>query len=88
MKLDPKVRNLIIFLFQNVVIIGISAYFLIYILGETDILRLIGICVLAVIAWRGILSVYRRMIQPPKHPLKYGLIINCFLNLSLCVIDF
>lgn len=70
--MDPKVRNLFIFFAKAFAIMGAVAFLVVRVWGETDPLRLLGATVVAVAAWRSAVSVYRRLILPPKQPLAYG----------------
>lgn len=70
--LDPKVRNLLIFVVNRVIGAVVIGYGFPYVTGETDPLRLFGLAVLAVIFWRVLLAVYRRFLTPGKNPLAYG----------------
>ena len=70
--LDPKVRNLLIFVVNRIVGAGLLCYSFLYITGETEPVRLFGLAVLTIIAWRALLAVYRRILMPGKNPLAYG----------------
>ena len=72
MAIDPKVLNL----FKFVVTKGGFVVALLYgykkFSGETDPIRFIGCVALCVAAWRILLSMYRRLVLPPKDPKSYG----------------
>lgn len=70
--MDPKVRNLFIFFAKAGLLLGALFFAVVRVWGETDPLRLLGAAVLAVAAWRAAVSVYRRLVLPPKQPLQYG----------------
>jgi hypothetical protein len=72
MALDPKVKNLIIFMTQKVVIPLILFVVIIKAIGITDYWRLFGQITGAILLWRAGLSFYRRKILPPKNPLEMG----------------
>ena len=72
MALDPKVKNLIIFLVTNLAPVIAGLYFFVKYSGITDKIKLFGVLVLLISAWRIGLSVYRRLIQPAKKPLEFG----------------
>ena len=71
--LDPKVRNLIIFLFnRSLAAAGMIWGFARLFPEERDPVRIFRLIVLSLIAWRLLLMIYRRVITPAKHPLAYG----------------
>lgn len=70
--LDPKVRNLMIFLVTRGGSVAAFLYFVLKYSGETDPVKLVGWLTIAVLSWRMSLSMYRRLIQAPKDPLAYG----------------
>lgn len=71
-KVDPKVRNLFIFVTTKLGGAAACVYGFIWYTQETDLMRLTAYLTLGVLLWRVLLSVYRRMIVPPKNPLAYG----------------
>ena len=72
MALDPKVKNLIIFLVKNLAALVIALALFVKFSGVTDYIRLFGILVLLIGGWRIFLSIHRRLIQKPKKPLEFG----------------
>jgi 17beta-estradiol 17-dehydrogenase / very-long-chain 3-oxoacyl-CoA reductase len=70
--LDPKVRNLLIFVVNRTIGAVVLVKGFLYVTGETDPARLFGLAVLAIIGWRVLLMLYRRLVVPGKHPLAYG----------------
>jgi 17beta-estradiol 17-dehydrogenase / very-long-chain 3-oxoacyl-CoA reductase len=72
MGLDPKVKNLLIFLSTRGSVVVGSIYLLLKVTGETDIIKLTGIVVLLIAAWRIPLEIYRHHLLPPKAPKSYG----------------
>ena len=71
--MDPKVRNLIIFVVNRGLAAGLVCWgFARSFPDERDPVRLLGFFVLALIAWRLLLMIYRRILTPGKHPLAYG----------------
>jgi hypothetical protein len=72
MGLDPKVRNLFIFLFKNLVVPLIPIVLLIKYIGVTDYFRLFGILTLALLVWKVGYTFYQRCILPAKKPQEFG----------------
>ena len=72
MAMDPKVKNLIKFVFTTLILPFISLFALLRYFGFTDYFRLIGIAAVAVATWRAGLSMYRRLWLKPKHCLEFG----------------
>lgn len=70
--MDPKVKNMIKFIFQNLVLPLVTIFLLIRLMGITDYLRLLGQAVLAFCFFMVGLKVYRRMILAPKDPKAMG----------------
>ena len=70
--IDPKVKNLIRFILQNVVLPVILFVLILKYFQITDYFRIFGIIVFLVALWRTILSVYRRVILPGKKPQDFG----------------
>ena len=70
--LDPKVRNLLIFVVNRTVGAGILGYGFLYFTGEKEPVRLFGLAVLTVIVLRVLLAIYRRFLTAGKNPLAYG----------------
>lgn len=50
--LDPKVRNLLIFVVNRTIGAVVLVKGFLYVTGETDPARLFGLAVLAIIGWR------------------------------------
>lgn len=72
MGVDPKIKNLtIFFLLRGGVLFGLG-YFLPSLLGIYDPYKLAVLVIGTITAWRILLSIYRRMILPPKQPKDYG----------------
>ena len=69
---DPKVKNLFKFLGLRLLILGGFFYVLIKYVESKDPIRIVGIMTLLLAGWRISLSVYRRLIQPPKDIHSYG----------------
>ena len=70
---DVKTKNLFKFLLLRVgVIAGIGYGLIRFLLPNYDLLSLVGLTAVGVAVWRICLSVYRRLILPPKHPKSYG----------------
>lgn len=70
--MDPKVKNLIKFIITRFGTLAVIIYGYFKYSGERDPVRFVGTVVLAVAAWRGSLSIYRRVIKPAKKPASYG----------------
>jgi len=69
---NVKVVNLCKFFVKFFALIGTIAVISIYFLDERDPLKLLGIAIITILVWRILLSIYRRLIIPAKHPLTYG----------------
>jgi hypothetical protein len=65
-KLDPKTKNLFIFVFKWVFGIGISIYSYIYFTSEYRFYAIIGHLISILIIWRLLLNFYRYIILKPK----------------------
>jgi hypothetical protein len=72
MQMDPKVRNLLVFLAKNVFAPTAVIVAVVYSGGVTDYFRLLGQITIALLLWRVGLSIYRRLILPSKKPLEFG----------------
>ena len=72
MAMDPKVRNLIIFLITNLGGVVLAFFLFVKFSGVKDYIWLLGFITLLVAVWRIGLSVYRRLILPAKKPLEFG----------------
>lgn len=72
MKLDPKVKNLLKFMLQNIILPVVALFVAIRFFGITDYFRLIGQLTIGLLAWKAWTSFYRRVLLPPKKPLEYG----------------
>jgi short-subunit dehydrogenase len=70
--LNPKVKNLFIFIGQFLLFISVVGYIFYYFVDEQDPLRLFALAIIAIVSWRILLSMYRRLVLPAKHPLAYG----------------
>ena len=70
--MDPKVRNLTLYVLPKVVVVFGGAYGLIQYTGERDPLRLVAWFVTGLILWRILLQMYRRLFIPAKQPKEYG----------------
>lgn len=70
--MDPKVKNLLRFFFNNIVFPFGLVFGCIHYFNITDYYRFFGQAVLVFIVWRICLAIYRRMIVPAKKPREFG----------------
>lgn len=72
MGLDPKVRNMIKFMAQNLFIPVIVIVVFLRFAGIEDYFRLFGQTTLAFLVFKVLVAVYRRRVLPPKDYRKMG----------------
>lgn len=72
MAIDPKVFNLFKFFLLRGGVLFCLGYAFPQVTGITDPYKIFTLAVLAVVVWRSLLSIYRRMILPAKKPTDYG----------------
>lgn len=77
--MDPKVRNLLLFVVPRVAGLGAAGYLLHWLrrsnaglLEQNPILNLVTLFLVIVVVWRVGLSVFRRLVLPPRSPMSYG----------------
>lgn len=79
--MDPKIRNLLIFVIPRIVIIGSFGYGCFYLINSpvysshltnNVILNVVALLTILILAWRTSLTIIRRLLIPAKHPLSYG----------------
>ncbi len=71
-KVDPKVKNLFIFVTTRLGSVVGFCYGFIWCTNERDPMRLVAYLTIGILVWRICLSIYRRLIVPAKEPLAYG----------------
>lgn len=88
--MDPKVRNLIIWIVQSLAMIGLGGYlWLKYVSSEP--FQALGQLVVLIAIWRSLLTFYRRCIIPPKHPRQYGkwaVVTGCTDGIGKAYVDY
>lgn len=72
MALDPKVKKFWVFIVVNLITPGLVITALVRYFEVTDVVWLVGFAALLIVAWRICLSIYRRLLQPTKHPKELG----------------
>ena len=70
--IDPKVRNLTLYVLPILLTVGGGVYAFTKYSTEKDPIKIFGYIVLILIIWRVLLHMYRRLFLPPKHPRDYG----------------
>ena len=70
--MDPKIKNLLKFLLLRGTALFAIGYFLPSLIGIYDPYKLAVLIVGGIVLWRILLSIYRRMILPPKQLHEYG----------------
>jgi hypothetical protein len=72
MAIDPKVKNLIRFILLRVGAVVAIFYVFLLVTGFNDFYRIVGAISLMILSYRIGISVWRRLILPPKDVLEYG----------------
>jgi len=88
--MDPKTKNLLIFTLQAIAGIGGVAWACLNYLSS-DPFAALGQFLLVVAAWRALLSMYRRLILPAKHPRSYGkwaVVTGCTDGIGKAYVDY
>lgn len=70
--MDPKVKNLLKFLVETVLLPVVLLVALFKYFQVNDFFKAFGIITLAILVWRIGLAVYRRLILPGKKPQEFG----------------
>ena len=88
--MDPKVKNLLIWVIQCLTGLSIYGWFHLTYLSS-DPLTAFAQFVLLIATWRALLSFYRRCILPPKHPRQYGkwaVVTGCTDGIGKAYVDY